>query len=466
MSKLLNYAIEKESEGLFIDALNYYEMVMEEKGCPFDIRKDIGRVLNKMGQYEDALSCFDLVLTMDEKHAECYFGKGISCICLGNWLDAYNFFVKAHKFGFNENANNWYFLSILGSVVGVDKKNVKQFYEYFKQMDNEEFARERSQYRFGLYFYHIENQLKNSTKKLNIEEFVNEFKKYGLTEEEIFSYLKTLSYEGLIEKIKEIKRQHQINVEKHIINNELIKMGLSDDDIKDIFEIESLDNLKEQVISSNPNISFPEVDISVDIPLYYKSPLAKFIDKYATEDYQRIKNVSKFNEFCSIMPPINRSNFIRIIGTYSNSHSYQKNKSKANKFFNLSREFFENENFKDGYYYLMMALEFCPSDYYNIINMKFYLACFFSKLKGFESKYNAYKQFSYLIKFVGHFNSNIDIFVLNMANLCYDLSFYDPSFVDLAIDNYYNYLKSYPDNEEVIYLLRSLMNFKSTFNDV
>ena len=68
MSKLIEYAKELEEKGRFEDALNYYEMAIDEKGCPFDIRKDIGQVLNKLKDYEEALNCFDLVLTMDEHH--------------------------------------------------------------------------------------------------------------------------------------------------------------------------------------------------------------------------------------------------------------------------------------------------------------------------------------------------------------------------------------------------------------
>ena len=465
MSKLLEYAQEKESEGQFIDALNYYEMVMEEKGCPFDIRYYIGRVLNKIGQYEKALSNFDLVLTMDETHAGCYFEKGIANVGTGNWFDAYNFFVRSHNLGL-KNTNIWYFLSVLGKTVGLEKNKINQFFNYFKKMDSEDFEKERSQYHFGLYFYHILNQLNNHEPELNIKEFEDEFRRYGLDDKKIILYLRTLSYEELIDKIKDLKKQHQINTEKQIIHKELIKMGLSDEDIKDIFAIDSIENLKEQVISTNPKISFPEPDLSVDIPLYYRSPLAKFVDKHATDDYQRIKNVSQYNEYCLIMPPIDRSKFIRITGSYgSDRASYYRNKSKANNFFNESRKLLDDENIKDGFYYLRLALRLCPPDYYNILNMRFYYANFLSKLNGFDYKYEAYKLFSSLKKFVGLYK-NVDVFILNMANLCYDLSFYHTDFIDPAIGLYYDYLKNHPSSEEVIYLLRSLMNYKHAINRV
>ena len=90
MSRLIEYARELEQQGRFEDALNYYEMAIDEKGCPFDIRKDIGQVLNKLGNYQEALDCFDLVLTMDENHFESLFGRAISLIGLNEWVDAFN----------------------------------------------------------------------------------------------------------------------------------------------------------------------------------------------------------------------------------------------------------------------------------------------------------------------------------------------------------------------------------------
>ena len=98
MSKLFDYAMDLEQQGKLDDALNYYEMAIDEKGCPFDIRCYIGRTLNKMGNYSEALDCFDLVLTMDENHLEsiafCCISTGVfhfpnhravfTVVCVGN----------------------------------------------------------------------------------------------------------------------------------------------------------------------------------------------------------------------------------------------------------------------------------------------------------------------------------------------------------------------------------------------
>ena len=51
-----------------------YGIILKET---YDIRSEMGRVLNKLRRFDEALDYFDTVLIMDEEHIESLFGKGI-----------------------------------------------------------------------------------------------------------------------------------------------------------------------------------------------------------------------------------------------------------------------------------------------------------------------------------------------------------------------------------------------------
>ena len=73
MSNFVKRARELEDEGNFEGALNYFEMAVEERTGPYDIRSEMGRVLNKLRRFDEALDYFDTVLIMDEEHIESLF---------------------------------------------------------------------------------------------------------------------------------------------------------------------------------------------------------------------------------------------------------------------------------------------------------------------------------------------------------------------------------------------------------
>ena len=234
MSKLLIKAKELEDEGNLKVSLTYYEMVLGDKSCPYDIRCDMGRVLNKLGAFKEALKCFDIVLTMNENHIYSLFGKGIASLRLNNWDVALDSFLKAIKID-NANANFYYYVSIILQSNGNEKAN--EYYSKFRELDNEEFKQIRSNYDFGLIFLNAKSELSNE-KQINLKAFEDKLKSFNLSDDEI-----------------EYRSQ-------------FLEMGLDDDDVDDLFLIESVDYLKNDIISRTNNNPFPDKVEMIEIPLY------------------------------------------------------------------------------------------------------------------------------------------------------------------------------------------------------
>ena len=264
MSKLLIKAKELEDEGNLKVSLTYYEMVLGDKSCPYDIRCDMGRVLNKLGAFKEALKCFDIVLTMNENHIYSLFGKGIASLRLNNWDVALDSFLKAIKID-NANANFYYYVSIILQSNGNEKAN--EYYSKFRELDNEEFKQIRSNYDFGLIFLNAKSELSNE-KQINLKAFEDKLKSFNLSDDEIEYYLKTLPYDELILKINELNDKDYIENEKKIIRSQFLEMGLDDDDVDDLFLIESVDYLKNDIISRTNNNPFPDKVEMIEIPLY------------------------------------------------------------------------------------------------------------------------------------------------------------------------------------------------------
>ncbi|WP_462316438.1 hypothetical protein [Methanobrevibacter sp.] len=459
MSKLIEYARELEEQGKLEDALNYFEMAIEEKGCPFDIRKDIGQVLNKMGDYEEALNCFDLVLSMDENHVESLFGRAISLIGLNRWVDAYNSLVDALNID-NTDANCWYYVAII--LKEYDKQeSARKYFKYFKDLDNEAFRKIRSNYEFGLIFKQRENELRMRKKNYNIKGFRKELALYGLDKYEIEYILRTMPYEELLLHMYYLKDEFKDYITKEIIKESL---GLNDEDIIRMFELESEEKIKQSVISILGYDPFKALEEDIDIPLYEKTGIFKFIENNKNDNYSMIHGLTSFNRFVDIMDAKNIKRFSQRNLSYAHkSNEFRINVSNsidlANTNFTHAKRAIVNKDYHDAFVFLDIALKNCPADYYNIYNIKFYYATLLSRFKSLDYRILAYRYYEDIGDRARYFK-NREVYLLNKACVAYELSFHYLRFVDDAIYCFNKYLEYTGDNEDIRYLLNSLYKRK------
>ena len=419
MLKVVEEGIELESQGQFRDALIKYEMAIDLEGCPWDIRYYIGRVSNKMGEFEEALGCFDLVLEMDNKHIKSLFGKGISYIGLGQWPEAFNCFGDIVGNSNPNDANCYYYMAILGNYFinngeftdQINSKDISYFFDNFKSFDNDFFKENRSYYSFGLEFDYYKDKLYKSKKTLNVEGFKEELRLSGASDNQIDLYLKTLPYDNLLDEIKNLKGiQHEATV-KQIIVSELKNNGFSDDDIKTAFDLESIDVLKNEVISLNNQVVFPDLDTSVNVPLYVKSPLGKFIFDNMTSEYDMIANLSQFNRFATILDSMHQDEFIyKFLKVNPNSINKKRyyyrgisQKKSVKHYNNFVRDI--NSHVKPKWNDIVKAYKACPKIFYNIVNIEFFIAIYLSKYGSFENKIDSFEYFTELIDNIDYYKN-------------------------------------------------------------
>lgn len=290
MSKYVKKGNELEAEGDLVGALNRYEMCLDDPSCPWCIRYYMGRVHNKLRNYKEASSCFDTVLTMDENHIHSLFGKGITCLGLNKWDDALDLFKKAIEID-NANANSYYYVSIILQSKGDDKAH--EYYSKFIELDNDEFKQIRSDYEFGLLFLNAESELANDDKIVNIKPFEDLLKSFELSDDEIETYLKTLTYDELISKVNELNDLNYVEDDKRIIREQYLEMGFSDKDVDDYFLLDTVDVLKEDIKSRTNNDPFPDRN-KIDIPLYIEEDEYIFEELIIEEKFiKQVKNKLK-----------------------------------------------------------------------------------------------------------------------------------------------------------------------------
>lgn len=459
MSKLAKYSKQLESQGKLEEAMTYLEMDIEQKTSSYDVRMDMGRILNKQGNFEEAIKSFDLVLSMDENHAESLFGKGISLLGLNQWAASYNSFLKSMKID-SENANVWYYMaiilkdkSIFLSDENLEKQAISTFEEFLKY-DNNQFKFERESYKFGLIFEQRKNELFGFEKDINIVGFKEELKSLNVKPADIDYYLHCLPFNDLIKKITSIKETKFETDVKNIIFMELSQLGLDDITISKMFEVETIDSLKEKIIALKGVDPFPAVPEPLNISYYLKKGFDAYVDKYIKQGYKIIPNVSKFNILQKIKVlnynkkayynfGMEKSRFISVLPN--------KNKQDAEKYFKFGRELISNGDIR-GLNYLNEALEICPNDDAVKFSIKFYFATALSKYGYVKQALDYYMELNDEIRGF----KKIDSFLFNFGNICYDLKYYED-----AKDFYDKYLNRNPDCEGVKILRDSIIDLLS-----
>ena len=294
MSKYVDKAMELEAKGDLLGALNRYDMALDDPSCPWDIRCHMGIVHNKLRNFKEALSCFNTVLTMDENHFDSLFGKGIACLGLNMWDDSLDSFLKAVEIN-NNDANVYYYISIILQSQGDEKS--QEYYSKFIELDNDdkdgEFERTRSLYNFGLIFLNSELELAKDDNIINLNAFKSSLKSFDLSDDEIEGYLKTLPYDNLISKINELNNAFFVENEKRIIRDQYLEMGFDDKDVDDYFVIDTIDDLKKDIISRTNTNPFPEKS-KIYIPLYIENEKYIFEELFIEEKVSKqVKNKSK-----------------------------------------------------------------------------------------------------------------------------------------------------------------------------
>lgn len=448
-SKIREYAKKLESEGKYEEALTYHEMDIEQKTAPYDVKKDMGRILNKMGEFEDAIKSFDLVLSMNNNHPECWFGKGVSYLGLFKWVDAYNSFSKASKLD-ETNANSWYYMAIILKDFGQENQSKEKF-KNFLEYDNEEFQFERNCYNFGLIVEQRKNELFGFKKKINLIGFQNELKSVNVEVSDINYYLHCLPYNKLVKKILYLKKRDYENNVKNIIIDELKSRNLDNITINNMFDVyDSLDPLKDKIISEKGFNPFPSLETNLNIP-YYVVTLREHVNNHIKRGYINIPNVSEFNILTEItVQNSNKKDYFnktrRIFG--ANPISIHENKNKAKKLFKHGKYLISEKN-EQGIKFLEEALDLYPKDDFMMYNIKFYLATVLSKFGYLERAFHYYME----LKNSQLDLKNFDIFLLNFANIHYDFEYYFD-----AIHYYDMYLKINPNCETVKILKNSAKN--------
>ncbi len=457
MSKLAKYSKQLESQGKLEEAMTYLEMDIEQKTSSYDVRMDMGRILNKQGNFEEAIKSFDLVLSMDENHAESLFGKGISLLGLNEWIASYNSFLKSIKID-TENANVWYYMAIIlkdKSIFLSDKdleKQAKDAFEEFMKYDNNQFKLERESYKFGLIFEQRKNELFGFEKEINITEFKEELESLNIKPQDIDYYLHCLPYNDLIKKITSIKEKKFETDVKNIIFTELHHLGLDDIAISKMFEVETTDSLKEKIIVLKGVNPFPASPEPLNISYYVKKGFDVYVDKYIKQGYKIIPNVSKFNILQRINV-YNKKAYYNFGMEQSRFTSVLSNKNKQNseKYFKFGMKLISNGDLR-GLNYLNEALEICPNDDALKFSIKFYFATALSKYGYVKQALNYYTELNDEKRDL----KKIDSFLFNFGNICYDLKYYEH-----AKGFYDKYLNRNPDCEGVKILRNSIIDLLS-----
>lgn len=321
-------ALKLEEEEKYEEALEKLEILYLEKQGPFDIKNDMGRINNKIRKFADALGCFESVLPMDESNSEYLFGKGISLIGLNKFDVALDIFDKLTDLD-NGNANFWYYQSLLSKALG--DSDAKAYFDNFLQLDNDDFRNIRLFYKFGILFDEIEHEFRGFSNLEVLTEFKDELMSLNLDDTQYSELIRIVPLQDLFYKIAELKKsKFEVDTEE-IIRREFKKQGLIDEEIHDLFLIDTFDELKKQIIELCDENPFSDLENNSNfVPVKSASrynPGAKYIIKY---EYLRLfvqgnfyldydepeKAIEAYNEGLEYAPDNLSLNFVKCCAIY------------------------------------------------------------------------------------------------------------------------------------------------------
>lgn len=421
MSKLTDRAKELENSRNLEGALNYYEIAVEEKSCPFDVRSDIGRVLNRQEKYDQSEKCFDLVLSMDENHEDSWFGLGISYLGNGKWRDSLEAFKKALNLN-KENANYYYYIAVI--LKHFNDERAEEYYQKFLELDTDNFKRIRNFYKFGLYFDDALLELGNSNKRVNLSGYNKLLRYYGLDNDDIIFYLRTKHYPDLMDFINELNEKKFEDDEKRVIYEELSKLGLSKSDIDDMLVLDSRENIKNEVLSACKEDPFPKKTNPPKITHFIDSN-----DEHSDEkpnQFTPVNFASRFNFICKLnLDDSKNTNFL--IDKFKRNPIINRKKAKIHKnnlkLLNLAIKYIKNEEYDLALDILDLINDDDLSIHLNVYFIKGSLFAFKDLKKAwdcFVELENSFPDIDYLPEYI--FNKGnllYDVGELNQAIECY-----------------------------------------------
>jgi tetratricopeptide (TPR) repeat protein len=91
---LYNIGVSHEKRCNLLDAIFYFDKVLDVKPNHVDALIRKGNVLGKLGKYEQAITCYDITLKIKPYHMICILNKGLALHCLGRYNQALTCYDK------------------------------------------------------------------------------------------------------------------------------------------------------------------------------------------------------------------------------------------------------------------------------------------------------------------------------------------------------------------------------------
>jgi len=190
------YVIEKRViNGEYEEAINEIDNLLpnaknKEKGVLYSLK---GYILGILGEYEEAIECFNEVLKLNPKYEEALLNKGLVLYDIGEYKKALKYLNKTLEINPKE-AGAWKYKGVILGILGEYEEAIECFNEVLKLNPNDAIA----WYGKGLALYHLqkyEEAIECYDKALGINpKLVGALFEKALTLEEIGKYEEAIKY--------------------------------------------------------------------------------------------------------------------------------------------------------------------------------------------------------------------------------------------------------------------------------